>query len=892
MEITDEVEAGSEDYLKSLSSETLDALANIAQEAKGKTSTASSMNPLANSQTFTGTTAQNNLSRSSRELRQGYDSLKHEPAIARIVYEREDGTQHVLFIARSMTVAGLPGLSMASQRSPIGALASLDVGDFKEVELEGIKQELTLIEVSVLHPTNDSEGWDSKETIFKHEEAGIKTIVSLRQLLFSVESQDDSFEEWFEGEETQDIVVDGIAHQIRSAMGLRDQPILDKFQDDIYRLPLSSQLFIAGPPGTGKTTTLIKRLGQKLDKAYLDRVELNQIEKVNSSIPYEQSWLMFTPTELLKHYVKEAFSKESVVTSDEHIKTWEVMRRELARNVFGLLQSSSNKGKFILKAGSQFLKPEYENQPNNWIKEVEYYCIQQYFETLNSTVAKLNEILVNEQLLGPIQSALATNPSLESVLSAVHNQSSQIEPLLTEHVNKADKHAKAAVNGLFKKDREIFTRLAVLFDELKKENSSVDEDDIDDESDDIDESNKTAKYTPQAAAKELIRLFKSIGRARYSNRSISKRTKAGKVIAFLGELSPNVEDFKTIGKSALVVTNLRRLNRAHRSYVLEVAKTYKRFRREQADFYIESTNSQHISTIELDLIILITLKNAHSLMAINHIRLALDEAKYNYLALIHSQLKHQILVDEATDFSTIQLACMQLLAFPETKSFFACGDFNQRITSYGISNSTELVNLPLPVNLKKITTVYRQSKKLNLLSRALLPIFSGDESTAGELPKDLNHLGVDPVLIERIAGNAEISEWLAARISEIDNEIKPLPTIGVLVEKEEQVQPFTDALSIALEDLNIEAEACLGGKSLGVKSGVRVFSAEYVKGLEFEAVFFINIDKLANSLPKLFEKYFYVGVTRAATYLGLTCEQELPAKLQKVKGMFTDSWQN
>jgi hypothetical protein len=45
-----------------------------------------------------------------------------------------------------------------------------------------------------------------------------------------------------------------------------------------------------------------------------------------------------------------------------------------------------------------------------------------------------------------------------------------------------------------------------------------------------------------------------------------------------------------------------------------------------------------------------------------------------------------------------------------------------------------------------------------------------------------------------------------------------------------------------------------------------------MKGLEFEAVFFVGINRLAARIPDLFHRFLFVGVTRAATYLGVTSE--------------------
>ena len=70
-----------------------------------------------------------------------------------------------------------------------------------------------------------------------------------------------------------------------------------------------------------------------------------------------------------------------------------------------------------------------------------------------------------------------------------------------------------------------------------------------------------------------------------------------------------------------------------------------------------------------------------------------------------------------------------------------------------------------------------------------------------------------------------------------------------------------------------------------------MFDVRHVKGLEFEAVFYLGIDELAKALPDLFERYFFVGVSRAATYLGVTCENVLPDAMEKVRGHFeTGGW--
>ena len=136
----------------------------------------------------------------------------------------------------------------------------------------------------------------------------------------------------------------------------------------------------------------------------------------------------------------------------------------------------------------------------------------------------------------------------------------------------------------------------------------------------------------------------------------------------------------------------------------------------------------------------------------------------------------------------------------------------------------------------------------------------------------------------------KVTNWLARRIREIEHLVKKLPSIAVLVNGEDDVHPVAEALGDALTDQNIQVIPCSGGRVQGKDSAVRVFSVQHIKGLEFEAVFFVGIDRLAASHPDLFDKYLYVGTTRAATYLGLTCEKELPASMAVLEEWFVLDW--
>jgi hypothetical protein len=80
-----------------------------------------------------------------------------------------------------------------------------------------------------------------------------------------------------------------------------------------------------------------------------------------------------------------------------------------------------------------------------------------------------------------------------------------------------------------------------------------------------------------------------------------------------------------------------------------------------------------------------------------------------------------------------------------------------------------------------------------------------------------------------------------------------MPSIAILVNDDEDVVPLAAALDAALSDKNIRAVACSRGQSVGQENDVRVFDVQRIKGLEFEAVFFVGVDELANRFPELFD---------------------------------------
>lgn len=895
MELTTE----SRQHIEHVAGEALTQLDSIAAAAKSKLHDGRTLgsDALASINTMTSSSAIQKLDQISQANRESYQVLAAEPAIARVVVVDEEGEESTYYICRTTPVSGFPNL--ASYRAPVGRLASLAIG------AEFTLPNGTVVEVlerAQLRPAAMADGWDSRDTVVEAEHFGPLTIESLRALLTEVagaEVTEDILGQLLAEETVTANIVDGVRRSVITKMGLRDQPVLDQYQDEIFRLPLDKRLLILGPPGTGKTTTLIRRLGQKLDTAFLEESEQRLVETVSEAqgIAHVNSWLMFTPTELLKQYLKEAFAREGVPASDLRIRTWQDYRRELARNAFGVLRTASGGGTFVLKDSLPSLNAEALDRPIQWFDDFNTWQRNAYVQELHEAANMLREAKAPEvQSLGERLHSILTQASdgaLASTFASLAAELPKVQALVASLKEASDGKIKAALNLQLNRNRAFLDELARFIDGLQQAQTT--DADEQDELDADEEEDTTAPRTGRAAAlNAYMQAARAQARAAASKRAVSKTSRNGKIIEWLADRGLTETDRAEVGASLLVQTNARRFVNPVKRYLDGIPKRYRAFRRERQQagswYRNEGFEARDIHPLELDIVLLAILRAAGDLISRPNVQRDIDSPAWSALQPILGHYRNQVLVDEATDFSPIQLACMAALAHPRLRSFFACGDFNQRLTTWGARSADEMKWVFADFDIKEITVSYRQSKQLNDLARAMIRAVGGTEQNVS-LPAHVDSGGVAPALLEHATDTAIVVSWLADRIREIERFVGQLPSTAIFVNAEDDVAPVAEALNEALSEHNIQVIACREGQAVGQESNVRVFDIQHIKGLEFEAVFFVGIDQLAALHPALFDKYLYVGTTRAATYLGVTCNGALPPAIESLRAHFGQDWQ-
>lgn len=890
---TENEAVGESAMLADLATRALAALENIANAARlGLGHKSSGLSAMASINQATA----EKVAQSLRDIQEGrtFDchKLMQEPAIARLVIADDDDNREELYISRAGTVDPVR-LKLCSYLSPKGQLASFSIGDYRPVRLPSGVKNFEVIEKATFSPVFGNE-WDSRPAVV-HAKAGPPlTIKSLRELLaregFNEDELDDLERELAKAD-AADNIERGLRRSALTAMQMRVQPLLDEYQSQIFRLPLDSRLAVLGPPGSGKTTTLIKRLRQKLDFAFLEPEERELVDTPGASgLDHAHSWLMFTPTTLLKEYVKAAFNKEDVPVTEQRIQTWDDYRRVLARNVLPILRSNNRKGMAIVPEPGILRAGTVSNQIE-WFAAFTSFQHDLFLKEMGEAAAgiagatDIRTAAIGRQIIAAIERSRGRPSRLISELAGMLEE---LQKLASTSREETRQNLRRILGSEVRKDSTFLEALARFIATLTPEI----EDDLDDP-DGEDEEEETAPLRGlRAAEAAFIRALRARAVAEASKRSPSKTSRNAQILAWLGERPVTLPPLADVGSRILLQRAIARISRAPTDFIANIPARYRRYRRDPAStelWYEKIPGAADVDALELDLVILAMLRAAGEIGDDAQIMRRLGERAPTILTDIAALRRNQILVDEATDFSPIQLACMAALTDPKTNSFFAIGDFNQRLTPWGSRSKDELQWLFRDIDVREVDIVYRQSQKLNDFANRL--IAKDQKASSAQLPQFMENEGVSPVLGMELADRSMLAEWLASRIREIEQFSQQLPSIAVLVNRESELQPLADALNLALTNQAIRAVACPKGQAIGPENDVRIFEVQHIKGLEFEAIFFVDIDKLAEREPDLFERYVYVGATRAATFLGLTCAgRDLPDALQPVISLFGEGW--
>ena len=263
-----------------------------------------------------------------------------------------------------------------------------------------------------------------------------------------------------------------------------------------------------------------------------------------------------------------------------------------------------------------------------------------------------------------------------------------------------------------------------------------------------------------------------------------------------------------------------------------------------------------------------------------------ESLKHKYANAYKECCRPIIGVDEATDYSLYDYYAISSLKHYLISSFTLTGDLMQCLNQNGLKSwdsvESDLIFPKIEINELKVS--YRQSPELIKLADHIYTKTMNKPSPYScslieeeVIPKPLWYQSDD---------DYEKIEWIIDRIIEVKKAYGIVPSITIFSNTKHEIAELKELMeeSDKLEGAGIDVIDCSNGLTDANKDTIRIFPLEMVKGMEFEVVFFHNIDKI--EVLNLLDRYLYVGLSRASFYMGVTSNIEINESMRDVLDLF------
>lgn len=702
---------------------------------------------------------------------------------------------------------------------------------------------------------------------------------------------------------------------IRKSAELRYQPILDKWQEDVKRSNIySGTLAIDGGPGTGKTTALIQRIKFLLDKeAMLGSQEIGQdfisegyFPKMNDDqkrvlFDSRRNWVFFSPNALLKLFLRNNMIQEGLQADDSRVLIWGDYLTELIRDYKLVNTELPTPFLFLRTRQSEGLLPYSSNNLKSILDGLESF----FLTVVSERLQKIGQIKADlffwkiqglsiQNYINRQEKSLTIDSLIRLFFNLQENYIDEVKQLTTQFT-ELNNIAASKVLQQVEENISLRNEAYAFAEEWIRTSGNAEDEDTDNEDEEEEEEEIEAQIneTKVFLYDKLKILVKNVALSKHDNTvRLSKKYVALRELIKLYFEIESIDTLDRIGQLAYFNKYFVRITRGLVSNLLsDIPKIYKAFRKielttnshgwnyDLLKFIVEDEKSKNKRLHPEEQSLLIYFINKIIAKSYKFSVVKGKAIRHPYFEAFRNHSVPVIGVDEASDFHIIDLLAMHSLSDLNISSVTFSGDIMQRLTEKGIRQWEDLNNFISPLSIKELRISYRQSPTLLEIASALYEKATNKKARY-ESYMERDSKEPSPLLFKNNNEDAKIN-WIAKRIWEIHNAYgrQLIPSIAIFLPNDNEVEQFSKKLSEIdeLADVGINVRASKDGQVLGDRNMVRVFPIDFIKGMEFEAVFFHNLHLLSRRYQnqEIIMKNLYVGLSRASFYMGVTADENV-----------------